>query len=53
MERYQWLTTEEAQEAVADPAERAAAADKARRGWVRRHHRLLSERQQRPGSGHQ
>jgi dCTP diphosphatase len=27
MERFQWLTTEEAQEAIADPAERAAVAD--------------------------
>jgi dCTP diphosphatase len=27
MERFQWLTTEEAQEAVQDPAERAAIAD--------------------------
>jgi hypothetical protein len=27
MERFQWLTTEEAQEAVADPQERAAVAD--------------------------
>ena len=27
MERFQWLTTEEAQSAVADPAERAAVAD--------------------------
>ena len=27
MERFQWLTTEEAQEAVADPRERAAVAD--------------------------
>jgi dCTP diphosphatase len=27
MEHFQWLTTEEAQEAVADPGERAAVAD--------------------------
>lgn len=27
MERFQWLTTEEAQEAVEDPAERAAVTD--------------------------
>jgi NTP pyrophosphatase (non-canonical NTP hydrolase) len=27
MERFQWLTTEEAQDAVADPAERTAVAD--------------------------
>lgn len=27
MERFQWLTTEEAQEAIADPSERAAVAD--------------------------
>jgi dCTP diphosphatase len=27
MERFQWLTTEEAQSAVADPTERAAVAD--------------------------
>ena len=27
MERFQWLTTEEAQEAVEDPAEQAAVAD--------------------------
>jgi NTP pyrophosphatase (non-canonical NTP hydrolase) len=27
MERFQWLTTEEAQEATADPSERAAVAD--------------------------
>lgn len=27
MERFQWLTTEEAQAAVEDPAERAAVAD--------------------------
>jgi dCTP diphosphatase len=27
MERFQWLTTEEAQEEVQDPAERAAVAD--------------------------
>ena len=27
MERFQWLTTEEAQDAVSDPAERAAVAD--------------------------
>ena len=27
MERFQWLTTEEAQDAVEDPAERAAIAD--------------------------
>jgi len=27
MERFQWLTTEEAQEAIADPCERAAIAD--------------------------
>jgi dCTP diphosphatase len=27
MERFQWLTTAEAQEAVQDPAERAAIAD--------------------------
>jgi len=27
MERFQWLTTEEAQAAVADPTERAAVAD--------------------------
>jgi dCTP diphosphatase len=27
MERFQWLTTEEAQEAVADPRERAAITD--------------------------
>ena len=27
MERFQWLTTEEAQQAVSDPKERAAIAD--------------------------
>ena len=27
MERFQWLTTEEARDAVSDPAERAAVAD--------------------------
>ncbi len=27
MERFQWLATEEAQEAIADPSERAAVAD--------------------------
>lgn len=27
MERFQWLTTEEAQEAVADPKEQAAVSD--------------------------
>lgn len=27
MERFQWLTTQEAQDAVSDPAERAAIAD--------------------------
>ena len=27
MEHFQWLTTEEAQDAVSDPAERAAVAD--------------------------
>jgi hypothetical protein len=31
MERFQWLTTEEAQAAVADPVARAAVADEARR----------------------
>ena len=43
MERFQWLTTEEAQAAVEDPDEWAAVADEAHRGWVRRHPDLLPE----------
>jgi hypothetical protein len=43
MERFPWPTTEEAQVAVQDPAERAAAADEAHRRWVRRHRDLLPE----------
>ena len=53
MERFQWLTTEEAQSAVADPAERAAVADEAHRGWVRRHRHLLPQPEQRFGCGRQ
>ncbi len=46
MSRSQWLTTEQAQAAVQDPAERAAEAHEAHRGWVRRHPHSLSRPEQ-------
>ena len=50
MERFQWVTAEEPKVAVKDPAERAAVADQAHRGWVRRHRTLVSQTEQRLGS---
>jgi hypothetical protein len=50
LERFQWLTTEEAQAAVEDTAEQATVADEAHRRWIRRYPHLLPESEQRAGS---